>query len=89
MRLGISKKKEFDGGLSIEWSAVDSSFEDAEFHGVAASLAALFTPVYGRATKKKAALTTYTFPEAKGVQLVITGGISYETAQLTISLGPA
>lgn len=88
LQLNLSKKKQYDGSLHIGWSAGDGNevFPEDEFQSVAAALAAHFAPTYGPATKVKGRLKGFTFPEAKGVQLTVHGGISYQTAQLTLSL---
>ncbi len=90
LRLSLSKKNQYDGRLHIEWAAGDlnDAFPEDEFQAVAAALAAHFAPTHGPATKVKGKLKGFTFPEAKGVQLTVHGGISYQTAQLTLSLDP-
>lgn len=89
--LSVSKKKKYEGRMQIGWSAGDpnGSMPDAEFQAVAVSIAALLTPVHGPAAKGKGKLKEFTFPEAKGVKLTVTGGLSYQTAQLTVVVQPA
>ncbi len=90
LRLHLSKKQQCDGRLHIEWAAGDPNdvFPEDEFQAVSSALAAQFTPTHGPATKVKGKLKGYTFPEAKGVELSVHGGISYQTAQLTLTLQP-
>lgn len=90
LRLNLSKKKQYDGRLHLEWAAGDpnDAFPEDEFQAVASALAAHFTPAYGPPTKVKGKLMEFTFPEAKGVQLTVRGGVSYQTAQLTLWLEP-
>lgn len=90
LRLSLSKKKLSDGRLHLEWSAGDSNdeFPEDEFEAVAAALAAHFAETHGPSTKVKGKLKEFTFPEAKDVQLTVRGGVSYQTAQLTLSLDP-
>lgn len=90
--LGLSlSKKKYAGRLQLEWSAGDpnASFPEGEFHAVVTALAALFAKVHGPAAKAKGKMKEFNFPEAKGVQLTVRGGINYQTAQLTIGLQPA
>ncbi len=91
LHLSLSKKKQYDGRLHIGWAAGDDNevLPEDEFQAVAAALAAHFAPTHGPATKLKGKLKGFTFPEAKGVQLIVHGGISYLTAQLTLSLNPS
>lgn len=90
LQLNLSKKKQYDGSLHIGWSAGDGNevLPEDEFQSVAAALAAHFAPTHGAATRVKGKLKGYTFPEAKGVELSVQGGISYQTAQLTLTLQP-
>ncbi|MBM4783541.1 MAG: hypothetical protein GQE15_38190 [Archangiaceae bacterium] len=90
LRLNLSKKKQYDGRLHLEWSAGDpnDAFPDDEFQAVASALAAHFAETHGPATKVKGKLKEFTFPEAKDVQLTVRGGVSYQTAQLTLWLDP-
>ncbi|MBL8939081.1 MAG: hypothetical protein JNM69_31250 [Archangium sp.] len=90
LRLNLSTKKQYDGRLHLEWSAGDSNdaFPADEFEAVAAALAAHFAETHGPSTKVKGKLKEFTFPEAKGLQLTVRGGVSYQTAQLTLWLEP-
>lgn len=90
LRLNLSKKSQYDGRLHLEWAAGDpnDAFPEDEFQAVAAALAAHFAPTHGPSKKVKGKLKEFTFPEAKDVQLTVRGGLSYQTAQLTLWLEP-